>query len=105
MPSEIYALIRQAILEKKQIHADHNGARRETCPHAIGRKNGREHVLFYEHGGSGVERPRTPPQRTWRCVSVNALENVTIHDGPWHTAKYQATNASCFDEMDIEVNQ
>ena len=60
MEKSVYDLIRQAIIEKKQVVAIYNGHQREMCPHVIGTKNGRQKALFYQFGGTSSSRPIVP---------------------------------------------
>jgi hypothetical protein len=42
---DVYALLRQAILDKSIVSATYDGFPREFCPHALGTKNGVHNVL------------------------------------------------------------
>ncbi|PLY00583.1 MAG: hypothetical protein C0623_06905 [Desulfuromonas sp.] len=104
MNSEKYTLIRNAIINKQQVVATYNGCLREMCPHAIGKKNGREQALFYQFGGessSGVIVPGAP--QNWRCIPIGGLENITVRDGEWHTADNHSKSQTCVDDIDVEV--
>ena len=103
MATSTYDLVRQAIIEKKQIHATYGGHHREMCPHVIGTKNGRQQALFYQHGGSsssGLGRP----EQNWRCIPLDGLTNVTIHDGDWHSYSNHSQDQTCVDVIDVEVS-
>jgi hypothetical protein len=100
-----YALVRQAILEKKAIHATYSGLHREMCPHVIGLKNGKEQALFYQFGGESSSRPIQPDgsKENWRCVEISKLSNVQIVAGAWHTAPDHSRPQTCVDQIDVEV--
>jgi hypothetical protein len=51
-----YALIRGAILDRRQVHATFQGRFRELCPHVLGTKNGRRQALFFQFGGAACRR-------------------------------------------------
>lgn len=102
---DVYALIRQAILDKDIIIATYNGHRREFCPHVLGRKNGVAHVLGYQFAGessSGLEPNGSP--HNWRCMEVRKLRNVTVQKGNWHSAPNHGQPQSCVDVIDVEVS-
>jgi hypothetical protein len=74
------------------------------CPHILGWKNGSERALLYQFGGSsssGLEPAGSA--NNWRCVIVEQLLNITIRDGPWHTAPNQSRPQTCVDEIAVEV--
>ncbi|RQO30289.1 hypothetical protein DBR32_11995 [Taibaiella sp. KBW10] len=99
-----YDLIKQAILEKKQIIASYNGYYREMCPHAIGTKKGREQAIFYQFGGDSSSGPVSPGDKSnWRCIPVAGLDQVMIRDGEWHTADNHSTPSTCIDFIDVQV--
>ncbi len=98
---DTYALIRQAILDKHQVIATYNGYRREMCPHVIGRKAGRRQGLFFQFaGGSSSGLPRGGE---WRCIPVDALKDVVVRPGPWHTGVGHSRPQTCIDIVDTEV--
>ena len=104
MPNEPnYDLIRQAIVEKKQIHATYGGHHREMCPHVIGTKNGRAQALFFQFAGGSSSG--LPPEGEWRCIPIDGLTDVSIHDGDWHSGTRQPDGPpqSCVDDIDVEV--
>ena len=99
-----YDLIRDAIVRRLQVIATYRGLRREMCPHALGRKNGRAQCLFYQFGGdSGSERVVPGGTDNWRCIPVDELSDVTVRDGTWYTAAIGRTRQSCVDSVDLET--
>jgi hypothetical protein len=96
-----YPLIRQAILEKQQINATFRGKFRELCPHVLGTKNGRRQALFFQFGGES--RRGLPPSGDWRCLPVDELTDVSLHEGPWHGRDRYDPAQTCVDEVDVEV--
>ncbi len=102
-----YALVRQAILERKIIHAFYGGLHREMCPHAIGTRAGREQALFYQFGGRSSSGPILPrgSGQNWRCIEIAKLSNVQLVDGPWATAPNHSRPQTCITEIDAEVHR
>ena len=99
-----YDLIKDAILNKRQIFAFYKEFPSEMCPHTLGWKHGKQQCLFYQFGGkssSGVTIPESG--KNWRCISVDMLENVTVHDGEWHTSRNHSRRQTCIDQIDVEV--
>lgn len=96
-----YALVRQAIEERRQIHASYGGHRRRMCPHVLGTKEGRSRALFFQFaGGSGRG---LAPDGDWRCLPLDRLTDVSVHDGPWHTRTHSEPQ-HCIEEVDLEVD-
>jgi hypothetical protein len=104
--SDVYPLIRQAILDRAIVTATYRQHARETCPHAIGYKNGRRKTLLYQFGGtssSGLEPVGS--HKNWRCVFVDELQDVCVRpgDGAWYTADDYSRRQTCIDEIDVAV--
>ena len=63
------------------------GLRREMCPHALGRKNGRAQCLLYPFGGdSGSQRIVPGAVDNWRCIPIDELSDIEVREGAWFTA-------------------
>jgi len=105
MPSANYMLIRQAILDKRNISATYKGHERQMSPHAIGMaKNGNEQALFYQYGGSsssGLMPPGHPDN--WRCIPIGGLQNVDVIGGAWQSGSNHSTDQKCVHQIDVEV--
>ena len=100
-----YELLKQAIVEKKQVVATYDGLRREMCPHQLGTNKGRVYCLFYQFAGDSGSRPVVDGAlNSWRCMEVDRLVDVSLRDGEWHTAPNFANPANCLDTIDVEVN-
>jgi hypothetical protein len=97
-----YFLIRRAVVERKQIQATYEGRVRKMCPHVLGTKNGRPQALFFQFAGESARGLR--PGGDWRCLPVDELTAVSLHDGPWHTDdRYGRAEQTCVGEVDIAV--
>ena len=102
--TNVYAMIRQAIINKEQVFATYNGYRREMTPHVIGTKNGKEQALFYQFGGdssSGLGAAGSPSN--WRCIPISGLSDVETREGEWHTAPNHSRPQTCVGNIDKEV--
>ena len=102
LTSSVYALVRQAILERRIVSAVYDTLPREMCPHVLGRKDGKEHCLFFQFAGGS--RKGLPPQGAWRCLDLEMLSKVTISAGPWRTGSgYNENSQVCVDEVDVQI--
>lgn len=95
------ALLEEAIRNKKQVRGYYDGLYREMCPHAMGWKGSKYHVISYQFAGQS-SRP-LPPEGQWKCMDVDGISNLSIVDGPWHTGISHTKPATCFDSGRIEV--
>ncbi len=103
--SEIYNLVKQAIEEKKQIHAVYKGKNRKLCPHVIGlNKGGEEQAQCYQfEGGSNSGSITSGSDQNWRCLLIKNLSEVTIHEGEWYTANNYSPDDKCVSKVDLSV--
>lgn len=99
--TETYDLLRQAILKREQVVATYEGEVRFFCPHALGAKGRRRHVLGYQFGGGS--RSALPARGEWRCFDVAGLTDVATRPGPWYTAPNVFNPQSCLDTIDLTV--
>jgi len=100
-----YQVIRDAIVNKKQILATYDGFHREMCPHAIGTKNGRQQALFFQFAGDTSKGPIRDPYSpgNWRCLAIDQLSNVQVRDGDWYTGSNHSQAQTCVGDVDVEV--
>ena len=97
-----YAVLRQAILDRRQVTCVFRGHYRELCPHVLGRgKDGTEQVLSFQFGGQSSSR--LPPGGEWRCMPVAEMKDVKSHDGPWQTGSGHSRPQTCVRDVDVEV--
>ena len=98
-----YAVLRDAIVNKKQVTCTYQGFVREICPHVIGRgKNGEAMVLSFQFAGqssSGLQ-----PGGQWRCMKVDDITGVQARNGPWHTGDNHNRPQTCVKDIDVEVD-
>lgn len=100
--ADVYAVVRQAILDKDQVVATYRDHRREMCPHVIGTKDGRHQALFFQFGGSS--RSGLPPGGEWRCIPIEGLGDVVSQSGPWYSGDGHTQPQTCVDVVDVEVD-
>ena len=99
-----YDIIKEAILQKKQIHAYYNKHYRVMCPHVIGYKNGVPHALLYQFGGtSSSGLAPIGSGDNWRCIFVDKLTHLESKTGDWYTAPNHSRPQKCVDRIDVEV--
>ena len=98
---DTYALLERAITGREQVIATYDGAVREFCPHALGTKRGKPHVLGYQVAGES--RHGLPLGGDWRCFAVDRLTHLTTRPGRWHTALNAFNPQSCLDVIDLVV--
>jgi hypothetical protein len=103
--TEIYGLIRAAVLERKCVAAVYGGHFRQMCPHVLGTKAGRAQALFYQFGGSSASGLAPDGSaENWRCIPLDALHDVAVYSGPWHSAaNYGRREQTCVEVIDVEV--
>jgi hypothetical protein len=100
MPSENYALFRNAILAEQQVVCSYERRRRELCPHIIGtNKNGEEVVLGWQFGG---ESSGKLPQ--WRCLKLAGVKEARARDGRWYAGGSHSTTQTCVSNIDLDIN-
>jgi hypothetical protein len=95
-----YALVRQAIEQRRQVHATYGGLRRRMCPHVLGTKGGQPRALFFQFAGDSGRG--LVPGGDWRCLPLAGLTEVTLHDGPWHTRAHSEPQR-CIDDVDLAI--
>jgi hypothetical protein len=103
---DTYAIIRDAILNKRFIRATYHGLERLMCPHTLGTKKGKPQALFYQFAGqsnTGIGPDGDPSN--WRCMFLDELTNVNSSDAhdAWHTAPNHSRPQTCVDTIDVEV--
>jgi hypothetical protein len=99
--TNVYEVIRDATVARRQVLATYKGHRRELCPHVLGTKDGRRQALFFQFGGGSSSA--LPPGGEWRCIPVDGLEDVVVREGPWHTGAGHHYPETCVDTIDVEA--
>jgi hypothetical protein len=102
---EIYLLLRLASARRQPVAAVYDGLPRLLCPHVLGRKSGRLHVLFYQFGGTSHRGLPIGPEGkgAWRCLAVEKLSEVELRPDAWHTQP-RSHRQTCMDEVDFDTD-
>jgi hypothetical protein len=103
--NETYELLRRAAARRQPVAAMYDGQPRLLCPHVLGRKSGRLHVLFYQFGGTSNSGLPVAPEGAgdWRCLAVEKLSQVELSAEAWHTQQC-SRRQTCIDEVDFDVD-
>jgi hypothetical protein len=99
---QAWAVLEQALTQKRPVALRYHGHDRILCPHAIGWKNGRLRVLSYQVAATTNRRPNPDePTQRWRCMFLAPA----ITDGPWESApNYSPSSANGIDELVLAVD-
>jgi hypothetical protein len=97
-----YEVIRDAIVNKRQIVATYGGYEREMCPHGIGTRNGRAQAIFFQFAGGSSQG--LPSGGQWRCLAIEDLSKISTREGAWKTSSNYRQPNTCIDEIDVEVD-
>lgn len=97
-----YAILRDAIINKKQVTCIYRGLQRAICPHVIGiGKDGHQMVLSFQFAGQSSKG--LPPGGEWRCMRVDEMGQVASRTGAWHTGDNHSRPQRCVKDIDVEV--
>ena len=99
-----WAVLEQALNDKRPVRARYHGNERVLCPHALGWKHGRPKVLSYQSGGTTSQGALEPGPHAWRSMFIDEIEDLSITDGPWQTAHNFSHDSSCFDVLEIALD-
>lgn len=99
-----WAVLEQALLERRPVQATYNGRRRLLCPHALGWKNGRAKLLAYQADATTSHGPPTPdPRQQWRSMFIDQIKDAVITDHPWQTADNYTPNTNGIDHPHLDI--
>jgi len=90
-------LIVTAIQQQQVVTAIYHDKRRVMCPHAIGNKDGKLNVLFFQFAGES--NSGLPSGGQWRCIHLDDLSNVSIAPGRWRTRPDYARPEVCVGQI------
>lgn len=100
MPS-ISEVLRDAIVNRRQVKCSYDGLYREMCPHVMGWKNEVHHVLSFQFAGESSRG--LPPGGQWKCMEVEGITILSVVDGPWYTDPRHSRPQTCVDQIEVEV--
>ena len=103
--SRVYGLLLYAASRRQPVAASYDGQPRLLCPHVLGRKAGRLHVLCYQFGGSSNSAQLLGPEGggVWRCLAVEKLSQVELRTGIWRSEP-RPPRQTCIDEVDFDID-
>lgn len=104
-------LLRQAIEGLLPVFAVYQDRKRWLCPHVLGRKGPKLHLLAYQYAGESssglIVPPVVPsdgPTDYWRCMDVSLIEDLSVLEpGPWYTCRRHTQRQTCVDRVMAEV--
>jgi hypothetical protein len=100
--SDIFEMIKQAIIEKKLVSAVYHERPRDLCPHVLGWKADREHALFFQVGGDSAKGLAS--DGAWRCLNLDELSEVEIYEGEFRTGPgYYDNPQKCVDKIESQI--
>ena len=100
--SSTFALIKQALLERRLVSAVYKGYRREMCPHVLGWKANREHALFFQIAGESSQG--LPRAGGWRCLDLAELSDVEAYRGDFVTGPgYYDNPQRCVEKIEAQI--
>jgi hypothetical protein len=97
-----YAVLRDAVVNKRQVVAEYEGRRRDFCPHVLGLKNGRRRCLAYQFAGETSSGAAKPGPDAWRCFDVDRLLIIEVREGPWFSGPVHSRRQTCVDVVDVD---
>ncbi len=99
-----WALLAQAISERRPVRARYHGHERLLCSHLLGWKRGRAKVLAFQADGDTTqgELSHEPSQR-WRSLFVDEIENPAITHEPWATAPNYSLDTNAIDRITLAI--
>lgn len=101
MPNMI-ALIREAIVNRRQLVFTAKKRHRELCPHVLGTRQGIWHIYGWQFDGESNEG--TLPD--WRCFELrNITSEIVVRNGEWHRGwRARRAKQTCVDFIYAEVD-
>lgn len=99
-----WAILEQALADRRPVRATYHGQERILCPHALGWKHGRPKVLAYQSGGAtSTGALPAAPHELWRSMFIDEIEDPVITDGAWQTAGNYSPTSNCFDDLEVAL--
>jgi len=95
-------LLREAILQHRQVTATYDGRSRDFCPHFLGTHGDGWNVLAWQFAGDSEKG--LPRGGAWRCFELARLGDILLRDGAWHRGIYEGFAQHCVSEIDTAVD-
>ena len=99
-----WAILEQALIERRPVQATYHGHQRLLCPHTLGWRNNRPKVLAYQADGTTSQGTLTPnPHQRWRSMFIDEIQNATITNHPWQTADNYTPTTNGIDTIHLHI--
>lgn len=100
-----WAVLAQALTERRTVRAHYHGHERLLCPHALGWKHGRAKVLAYQTAGASSNGPLPDaPHHRWRSLFIDEIQDAQIAiDVPWQSADNYTPRSNCIDDLELSI--
>ena len=94
-----WAVLEQALLQRRPVRATYHGRDRLLSPHALGWKHGHAKVLAYQ---TDTTNPVDPHQQ-WRSMFIEQIEDAALTNDTWDTADNYTPNTNGIDELALHI--
>ncbi|MGI8683602.1 MAG: WYL domain-containing protein [Acidimicrobiales bacterium] len=102
-----WAILEQALRQRRPVRLTYHGRRRTVCPHALGWKNDRAMLLAYQTAGQAHVDLPAEPRQGWRNLFVDDISDATLADPAtaWHSAdNYNASHPfNAIDRLSVAI--
>ena len=95
-----WAVLEQALLQRRPVRATYHGHNRVLSPHALGWKHGHAKVLAYQT--DTTTNPVDPHQR-WRSMFIDQIEAAALTNDTWGTADNYTPDTNGIDELALHI--
>lgn len=100
-----WAVLEQALLQRRPVLAYYHGHQRLLCTHALGWHCGRPKMLAYQADGTTSQGTLTiDPRHRWRSMFVDEIQDAVITDQPWQTADNFSTAITGISDLHLVVS-
>ena len=96
-----WAVLEQALLQRRPVQATYHGRSRILCPHALGWKHGHAKVLAYQLDST---TSRLDARQQWRSMFIDQIEDAVLTDDAWDTADNYTPDTNGIDELDLHID-
>ncbi|WP_421851482.1 hypothetical protein [Oricola sp.] len=100
---EKIALLRDAIINHKQVTGLCNDLPREFCPHILGPGLRSWTTLVWQFGGTSNKG--LPDEGAWRCFELGDLDQLASREGEWHRGFHSGRGEQrCVKRIDTAID-
>ncbi len=103
---QAWAILEQALLQRRSVSACYHGHQRLLFPHALGWHHGRAMVLAYQGDGTTSQGSLAPdPRQRWRSMFIDEVHEAVITDQPWQTAHNYSPATTGISQLHLVVDR